>query len=76
VYLLAVYDALAGKRKPSSHPLQQLRRLAPGLRLKILQGGTQFFDAVTDDASVQRCTDEARAEGAEALNGMRVVIAA
>ena len=72
--LLAVYDALAGKRNHLYHPLQQLRYLAPGLKASGLQGGTQFFDAVTDDARlVQRVLDEARAEGAEALNGMRVI---
>jgi glycerol-3-phosphate dehydrogenase len=72
--LLAVYDALAGKRNHLYHPLQQLRYLAPGLKETGLQGGTQFFDAVTDDARlVQRVLDEARADGAEALNGMRVI---
>ncbi|MFP6849314.1 MAG: glycerol-3-phosphate dehydrogenase/oxidase [Pseudomonas sp.] len=72
--LLTVYDALAGKRNHLYYPLQQLRYLAPGLKTAGLQGGTQFFDAVTDDARlVQRVLGEARAEGGEALNGMRVV---
>lgn len=72
--LLAVYDALAGKRNHLYYPLQQLRYLAPGLKEDGLQGGTQFYDAVTDDARlVQRVLDEARAEGGEAVNGMRVV---
>ncbi|MDX1298067.1 MAG: glycerol-3-phosphate dehydrogenase/oxidase [Pseudomonas sp.] len=72
--LLAVYDALAGKRNHLYYPLQQLRYLAPGLKDDQLLGGTQFYDAVTDDARlVQRVLGEARAEGAEALNGMRVV---
>lgn len=72
--LLAVYDALAGKRNHLYYPLQQLRYLAPGLKADGLLGGTRFFDAVTDDARlVQRVLGEARAEGAEALNGMRVV---
>jgi glycerol-3-phosphate dehydrogenase len=72
--VLAVYEALAGKRNHLYHPLQQLRYLAPSLKETGLQGGTQFFDAVTDDARlVQRVLDEARAEGAEALNGMRVI---
>jgi glycerol-3-phosphate dehydrogenase len=72
--LLAVYDALAGKRNHLYYPLQQLRYLAPGIKEDGLLGGTRFFDAVTDDARlVQRVLGEARAEGAEALNGMRVV---
>ncbi|HUE94865.1 glycerol-3-phosphate dehydrogenase/oxidase [Pseudomonas sp.] len=71
--LLALYDALAGKRNHLYYPLQQLRYLAPGLKEDGLLGGTRFFDAVTDDARlVQRVLDEARAEGGEALNGMRV----
>ncbi|MDD2161545.1 glycerol-3-phosphate dehydrogenase/oxidase [Pseudomonas sp. MIL19] len=72
--LLAVYDALAGKRNHLYYPLQQLRYLAPGIKEDGLLGGTRFFDAVTDDARlVQRVLGEARAEGGEALNGMRVV---
>ena len=72
--LLALYDALAGKRNHLFYPLQQLRYLAPGLKEDGLLGGTRFFDAVTDDARlVQRVLGEARSEGGEALNGMRVV---
>ncbi|MFC4864035.1 glycerol-3-phosphate dehydrogenase/oxidase [Pseudomonas sp. MAHUQ-62] len=72
--LLAVYDALAGRRNHLYYPLQQLRYLVPGLDEGGLQGGTRFFDAVTDDARlVMRVLGEARAEGGEALNGMRVV---
>lgn len=71
--LLAVYDALAGKRNHLFYSLQQLRYLAPGLKEDGLLGGTRFFDAVTDDARlVQRVLGEARSEGGEALNGMRV----
>lgn len=72
--LLALYDALAGKRNHLYYPLQQLRYLTPGLREPGLQGATQFYDAVTDDARlVLRVLGEARADGAEALNGLRVV---
>ncbi|MDH4872585.1 glycerol-3-phosphate dehydrogenase/oxidase [Pseudomonas sp. BN515] len=72
--LLAVYDALAGRRNHLYYPLQQLRYLVPGLGEGGLQGGTRFFDAVTDDSRlVMRVLGEARAEGGEALNGMRVV---
>lgn len=72
--LLALYDALAGRRNHLYYPLQQLRYLVPGLTEGGLLGGTRFFDAVTDDARlVLRVLGEARAEGGEALNGMRVL---
>ena len=72
--LLSLYDALACKRNHLFYPLQQLRYLSPGIREDGLLGGTSFFDAVTDDARlVQRVLGEARADGVEALNGMRVV---
>ena len=72
--LLALYDALAGKRNHLFYSLQQLRYLAPGLKEDGLLGATRFFDAVTDDARlVLRVLDEARADGGEALNGMRVI---
>ncbi|AMO75356.1 glycerol-3-phosphate dehydrogenase/oxidase [Pseudomonas citronellolis] len=72
--LLAVYDALAGKRNHLYYPLQQLRYLAPGLKEDGLLGGTRFADAVVDDARlVMRVLDEARADGGEALNSLRVL---
>jgi len=72
--LLALYDALAGKRNHLYYPLQQLRYLAPGLKEDGLLGGTRFFDAVTDDARlVLRVLNEARAEGGEAVNGLEVL---
>ncbi|WPC03691.1 glycerol-3-phosphate dehydrogenase/oxidase [Pseudomonas benzenivorans] len=72
--LLALYDALAGRRNHLYYPLQQLRYLAPGLEEEGLLGGTRFFDAVTDDARlVMRVLGEARGDGAEAFNGVRVV---
>ncbi|MCO6059383.1 glycerol-3-phosphate dehydrogenase/oxidase [Pseudomonas sp. MOB-449] len=72
--LLALYDALAGRRNHLYYPLQQLRYLVPGLTEEGLEGGTRFFDAVTDDARlVMRVLGEARADGGEAVNGMRVL---
>ncbi|MBB2496455.1 glycerol-3-phosphate dehydrogenase/oxidase [Aquipseudomonas ullengensis] len=72
--LLAVYDALAGRRNHLYYPLQQLRYLMPGIREDGLSGATRFFDAVTDDARlVMRVLGEARIDGGEALNGLRVV---
>ncbi|MBC9251389.1 FAD-dependent oxidoreductase [Pseudomonas alcaligenes] len=72
--LLAVYDALAGRRNHLYYPLQQLRYLMPGIGENGLDGATGFADAVTDDARlVMRVLGEARADGGEALNGLRVV---
>ena len=72
--LLGIYDALAGQRLHRYYPAGELRYLAPGLNEAELIGGTAFTDAVTDDARlVMRVLGEARAEGGEALNGLRVV---
>ncbi|MBS7661265.1 glycerol-3-phosphate dehydrogenase/oxidase [Pseudomonas lalucatii] len=72
--LLALYDALAGRRNHLYYPRQALRYLAPGLKEDGLLGATRFFDAVTDDARlVMRVLGEARGDGAEALNGVRVL---
>ncbi|MGY4532850.1 glycerol-3-phosphate dehydrogenase [Pseudomonas sp. TE3786] len=72
--LLRVYDALAGKRTHQFYGKQPLGYLAPGLKAESLLGGTRFFDAVTDDARlVMRVLGEARADGGEALNGLKVV---
>ncbi|GIZ13348.1 glycerol-3-phosphate dehydrogenase/oxidase [Pseudomonas sp. NCCP-436] len=72
--LLNLYDALAGRRNHRFYPPQLLRYQAPGLSEAGLLGATQFFDAVTDDARlVLRVLGEARADGGEALNGMRVI---
>ena len=72
--LLAVYDVLARRRGHAFHPAREMRYLVPGLQADGLVGGTQFLDAVTDDARlVMRVLGEARADGGEALNGMRVI---
>lgn len=72
--LLALYDALAGKRNHLYYPLQELRYLAPGLKQDGLLGATRFFDALTDDARlVMRVLGEARGDGGEALNGVKVI---
>ena len=72
--LLAVYDALAGKRNHRFHDAQQLRYMAPGVKENDLLGGSGFVDALTDDARlVMRVLAEARADGAVVLNGLRVV---
>ena len=72
--LLAVYDALAGRRNHRFHDAQQLRYMAPGVKENDLLGGSGFVDALTDDARlVMRVLAEARADGAVVLNGLRVV---
>jgi glycerol-3-phosphate dehydrogenase len=71
--LLSVYDALAGRRNHRFHDAQQLRYLAPGVKENDLLGGTCFVDALTDDARlVMRVLSEARADGADVINGVRV----
>lgn len=71
--LLRLYDALAGCRSRQFHKPAQLRYLAPGLMEPGLLGASQFRDALTDDARlVMRVLAEARADGAWALNGLRV----
>ncbi|TDF77684.1 glycerol-3-phosphate dehydrogenase/oxidase [Pseudomonas sp. H9] len=71
--LLTLYDALAGRRNHRFHSAQQLGFMAPGLKQDKLLGGTCFVDALTDDARlVMRVLAEARADGALAINGVRV----
>ncbi|MCW8808162.1 MAG: glycerol-3-phosphate dehydrogenase/oxidase [Rhodanobacter sp.] len=71
--LLTLYDALAGRRDHRYYPRQQLSCLAPNLKGDDLIGATHFSDAVTDDARlVLRVLGEARAEGGQALNGIKV----
>ncbi|AZD00007.1 glycerol-3-phosphate dehydrogenase/oxidase [Pseudomonas chlororaphis] len=71
--LLAVYDALAGRRNHRFHDVEQMRYLAPGIKAEGLLGGSCFLDALTDDARlVMRVLAEARADGAQAFNGLRV----
>ncbi len=72
--LLTLYDFLAGKRNHNHVALQQLHYLAPGLKQQGLLGGSHFYDALTDDARlVLRVLGEARADGGEAVNGLRVI---
>src|SRR5690606_22763220 len=72
--LLGLYDALAGQRRHRYHPAGELPFLAPGLTGPTLRGASHFGDAITDDARlVLRVLQEARADGGEALNGVRVV---
>ncbi|PYY82881.1 FAD-dependent oxidoreductase [Pseudomonas sp. TKO26] len=71
--LLSLYDAIAGRRNHRFHDARQLQYLAPGVKEPGLLGGTSFLDALTDDARlVMRVLAEARADGAVAINGLRV----
>lgn len=67
--LLAAYDLLAGHWNHRYYPRHEYTLLAPRIRLTGLKGGTQFFDAVTDDARlVFRVIQEAQTVGAVAIN--------
>ncbi len=67
--LLSVYDFLGRRWAHRYYPLHEYTMLAPRIRRKGLKGGTQYFDAVTDDARlVFRVIQEAEKEGALALN--------
>jgi glycerol-3-phosphate dehydrogenase len=67
--LLSVYDFLGRRWAHRYYPLHEYTMLAPRIRQTGLKGGTQYFDAVTDDARlVFRVIQEARKEGAIAIN--------
>jgi len=67
--LLSVYDFLGRRWAHRYYPLDEYTMLAPRIRMTGLKGGTQYFDAVTDDARlVFRVIREAQKEGAVALN--------
>ena len=67
--LLSVYDLLAGHWNHRYYLSHEYTLLAPRIRLTGLKGGTQYFDAITDDARlVFRVIGEAERDGALALN--------
>jgi glycerol-3-phosphate dehydrogenase len=71
--VLRLYDRMAGQQNHQYYPNHTLQYLVSNLREDGLRGGTQFFDAVTDDARlVMRVLHEARADGGQALSGIRV----
>ncbi len=72
--LLTLYDLMAGRGNHQYIAPSPLHYLAPGLPQQDLLGAAHFADAVTDDARlVLRVLGEARVDGGEALNGLRVV---
>ena len=70
---LELYDRMAGIRDHHFVPRREYLERVPGLNSEGLQGATYFTDSLVDDAClVLRVLDEARADGALAINYMRV----
>lgn len=70
--LLRVYDGLAGKRYSKYFKRDAFLRLNPGIKQEKFLGASQFSDAVTDDSRlVMRVLDEARHDGAQAINYLK-----
>jgi len=77
--LLSVYDFLAGKKQHKYFPKADYQYLVPNMGCdnppthSHVLGGTQFHDAMTDDARlVLRLIQEAQQLGAHAVNYMKV----
>lgn len=71
--LLACYDFIAGIKQHKFWPKSSYLALAPKVKEEQLLGGTQFFDALTDDARlVQRLIQESLQLGGQALNYAKV----
>ncbi|MEW6982943.1 glycerol-3-phosphate dehydrogenase/oxidase [Colwelliaceae bacterium 6471] len=67
--LLTVYDFLAGKRQHKFWSKSLYKWLVPAINDDALIGGTQFVDAITDDARlVLRLLQEAQQLGGVAIN--------
>ena len=67
--LLTAYDFLAGRWNHRYYSLHDYLLLAPRIRLTGLKGGTQYGDAITDDARLTfRVIQEAKRDGSLALN--------
>ena len=71
--LLSCYDFIAGIKQHKFWPKSSYLALAPKVEESELLGGTQFFDALTEDARlVQRLIQESLQLGAQALNYAKV----
>lgn len=71
--LLSCYDFIAGVKQHKFLPKPSYVALAPKVDEKKLLGGTQFYDALTDDARlVQRLIQESLQLGGQALNYAKV----
>jgi glycerol-3-phosphate dehydrogenase len=71
--LLTCYDFIAGAKQHKFWPKSSYIALAPNVGEDELLGGTQFFDALTEDARlVQRLIQESLQLGGQALNYAKV----
>jgi len=71
--LLSIYDLLAGKKQHQYWLDKDYQYLAPGIKNKNSKGGSQFVDAMTDDARlVLRLLQEAQQLGNQAINYVKV----
>lgn len=71
--VLKLYDWLAEQRSMRQWSKDDYRLIAPGIGEQSLKGGSQFNDAITDDARiVLRLIQEGQAHGGVALNYTRV----
>lgn len=71
--VLKIYDWLAKQRSMRQWNKTDYRFIAPGIGEHSLTGGSQFNDAITDDARiVLRLLQEGKANGGVALNYARV----
>ena len=71
--LLNLYDFLAGQKQHHYWTKQHYPFLAPGLKEQDSLGGSQFVDAITDDARlVLRLIQEGQALGGLAINYIKV----
>ncbi len=71
--LLMMYDILAGVRDHRYFPRAEFLKRMPGYRDAGLKGASRYTDALVDDSRlVQRVLDEAVADGALALNYVKV----
>ena len=71
--LLSCYDFIAGEKQHKFWSKNQYLALAPKVAEHNLLGGTQFFDALTEDARlVQRLIQESLHLGGQALNYAQV----
>jgi glycerol-3-phosphate dehydrogenase len=71
--LLSCYDFIAGAKQHKFWPKSSYLSLAPQVDESELLGGTQFFDALTEDARlVQRLIQESLQLGGQAINYARV----
>ena len=71
--LLSCYDFIAGEKQHKFWSKSSYLALAPNVSEHNLLGGTQFFDALTEDARlVQRLIQESLQLGGQALNYAKV----